>query len=146
MRRFEYSVTVPAEAQSLFRTILNVRDFPSYIIGIREVSESGPFDNGEIEVTAVVSLRYFSGKATARVLPDENNKTLRVDFTRGPFKVARATISIAETADEESELRYNVEYATPVAIYLSLVDRHKHFAIERISNLFANRSRTFREA
>lgn len=141
MKEFSVSTTVSANADALYRTIINFEDFPNYINGVREVRRLKPTTDGLDEVDALVTVRYFTGRAAAKVRSEPTSRTIDVEFVKGPFQIAKAKIAIQETSDpEQCDMHYVVQYATPIAIYTSLIERHRQKALERISALFAKRS------
>lgn len=141
MRQFTVKTKVNADPDAIYSTILNVEDFPKYINGVREMKRIGTANNGFEEISALISLRYFTGRVAAHVNGNPADRTVSVQFTKGPFQLAKTTIEIVPSQPSGvCELTYNVQYATPIALYTSLIERHRQSALERISSLFAKRS------
>lgn len=141
MRQFTIKTKAIADPDALFSTVLNVEDFPKYINGVREIKRTGKMNGDFEEISALISLRYFTGRVAAHLNSDANNRTVTVQFIKGPFQLAKANIEIAAgDSPDTCEVVYNVQYSTPIALYSSLIERHRQSALERISALFAKRS------
>ncbi len=147
MYKFSCDTVANAPPSGMYATMLDVRSFDEFIPWVQSArvdhEETGP-DGEIVEGSILVSLRTFSGWVSARVNADQKNNTILVKMTKGPFQIAKATFHFEPASDDRSEIEQtrvtvDVEYATPLAIYRSLIDKHRKRGFEQVVSLFARR-------
>jgi len=77
-------------------------------------------------------------------VPKDENR-VKIRMTKGPFKLAEVELRLEQGASpQQTKVLADVRYATPLAIYRSLVDKHKRRLFDQLIELFARRQRSVR--
>jgi ribosome-associated toxin RatA of RatAB toxin-antitoxin module len=147
MNEFSIDAVSSASPMGLFDTILGVEAFPEFIPWVqgaridRRVEAS--LGRLEMEASLLLSLRAFSGWVSAQIDASREDGRICVRMTRGPFHLAEVTLHLKTTAEAaQTCLIADVRYATPLAIYRSLVEKHKKRMFIQLVELLARRQTT----
>jgi ribosome-associated toxin RatA of RatAB toxin-antitoxin module len=147
MNKFGIEAVGSAPQMGIFDTILGVEAFPEFIPWVQSAridrKAEGSLGRWEMEASVLLSLRSFSGWVSARIDASREDGRIFVRMTKGPFQLAEVTLQLKETAATGQTLIIaDVRYATPLAIYRSLVEKHKVRIFSQLVELLARRQTT----
>jgi len=148
MNSFRIEGTANARPSDFLAALTNVEDFDQFVPWVQasRVDKAEVKDGAsEIDASIQVSTRAFSGWVSARLTVPKDESAVRIRMTKGPFKLAEVELRLASGASaQQTKVLAEVRYATPLAIYRSLVDKHKRRLFDHLIELFARRQRSLR--
>jgi ribosome-associated toxin RatA of RatAB toxin-antitoxin module len=148
MNSFRMEGTANAPPSDFLAALVNVEAFAQFVPWVQSarVDKASVANGGrEIDASIQVTTRAFSGWVSARVSVPKDESVIKIRMTKGPFKLAEVEMHLGCGASpEQTKVLAEVRYATPLAIYRSLVDKHKRRMFDHLIELFARRHRSMR--
>jgi len=148
MNSFHMEGTANAPLTDFVTALVNVEAFAQFVPWVQasRVDKTSVADGAsEIDASLQVSTRAFSGWVSARLTVPKDENRVKIRMTKGPFKLAEVELRLEQGASpQQTKVLADVRYATPLAIYRSLVDKHKRRLFDQLIELFARRQRSVR--
>lgn len=148
MNNFHIEGTANAHLSDFLAALVNVEAFSQFVPWVQSsrLDKTTTTSGGtEIDASIQVSTRAFSGWVSARLTVPADQQQVKIRMTKGPFKLAEVDLRLEPGASaQQTKVLADVRYATPLAIYRSLVDKHKRRLFDHLIELFARRQRSLR--
>lgn len=148
MNSFRMEGTANAPLTDFLAALVNVEAFAEFVPWVKasRVDKTSVADGAnEIDASLQVSTRAFSGWVSARLTVPRDGNLLKIRMTKGPFKLAEVELRLEQGGSaRQTRVQADVRYATPLAIYRSLVDKHKRRLFDHLIELFSRRQRSIR--
>lgn len=148
MNNFHIEGTANAPLSDFLAALVNVEAFSQFVPWVQSsrLDKTTTTSGGtEIDASIQVSTRAFSGWVSARLTVPTDQQQVKIRMTKGPFKLAEVDLRLEPGASaQQTKVLADVRYATPLAIYRSLVDKHKRRLFDHLIELFARRQRSLR--
>jgi coenzyme Q-binding protein COQ10 len=139
---------MPYTARQMYDLVADVTRYPEFIpwisaARIRSVVPQGA-GTKEMEADLVVSFKVFREKFGSRVLLDEPNLKLDIEYLHGPFKHMRSTWQFADVPADEGggcEVSFYVDFEFRNVVLQKVIGVVFHEAMQRIVRAFEERAK-----
>jgi len=135
---------MPYSARQMYDLVADVMRYPEFIPWIAAARIRGvrPHADGTqlMDADLVVSFKVFREKFGSRVVLDEPNLTLDIDYLDGPFKYMRSRWSFADVPGG-CEVDFNVDFEFRNAVLQKIIGVVFDEAMRRIVRAFEDRAR-----
>lgn len=139
---------MPYTARQMYDLVGDVMRYPEFIpwISAARIRSVVPHADGtqRMEADLVVSFKVFREKFGSRVVLDEPNLTLDIEYLDGPFKHMRSTWGFADVAKDQGggcEVRFFVDFEFRNAVLQKVIGVVFHEAMQRIVRAFEARAK-----
>ncbi len=138
---------MPHSARQMYDLVADVQRYPDFIpwivaARIRSVVPQGD-GRQKMEADLVVSFKVFREKFGSRVLLDEANRRLDIEYLDGPFKYLRSTWEFADVAGDPGncEVSFFVDFEFRNLVLQKVIGVVFHEAMLRIVRAFEERAK-----
>ena len=139
---------MPYTARQMYDLVADVMRYPEFIpwIAAARIRSVVPQGDGQqkMEADLVVSFKVFREKFGSRVLLDEPNRKLDIEYLHGPFRHMRSTWQFADVPAEEGggcEVSFFVDFEFRNAVLRKVMGVVFHEAMQRIVRAFEERAK-----
>jgi len=139
---------MPYTARQMYDLVSDVMRYPEFIpwIAAARIRSVVPQGDGtkKMEADLVVSFKVFREKFGSRVLLDEPNRKLDIEYLHGPFRHMRSTWQFADVPAEEGggcEVSFFVDFEFRNAVLRKVMGVVFHEAMQRIVRAFEERAK-----
>ena len=135
---------MPYSARQMYDLVADVLRYPEFIpwISAARIRSVVPHVDGtqKMEADLVVSFKVFREKFGSRVLLDEPNLRLNIEYLDGPFKHMRSTWEFADL-EGGCEVSFFVDFEFRNAVLQKVIGVVFHEAMQRIVRAFEDRAK-----
>ena len=135
---------MPYTARQMYDLVADVLRYPEFIpwIAAARIRSVVPHGDGtqQMEADLVVSFKVFREKFGSRVVLDEPNLTLDIEYLDGPFKHMRSKWQFADV-EAGCEVRFFVDFEFRNAVLQKVIGVVFHEAMQRIVRAFEERAK-----
>lgn len=135
---------MPYTAQQMYELVADVLRYPEFIpwIAAARIRSVVPDRDGtqKMETDLVVSFKVFREKFGSRVLLDEPNRRLDIEYLDGPFKYMRSRWEFRDV-DGGCEVDFHVDFEFRNAVLKKVIGVVFHEAMQRIVRAFEARAK-----
>jgi len=139
---------MPHSARQMYDLVADVLRYPEFIpwIAAARIRSVVPHADGtqKMEADLVVSFKVFREKFGSRVLLDDPNLTLNIEYLDGPFKYMRSRWAFADLEVEAGggcEVSFFVDFEFRNAVLQKVIGVVFHEAMQRIVRAFEERAK-----
>ncbi len=143
---------MPYSARQMYDLVADVLRYPEFIpwIGAARIRSVVPQGDGtqKMEADLVVRFKVFREKFCSRVMLDEPNLSLDIDYLDGPFKYLRSRWDFTDVPGEEGacDVRFFVDFELRNAVLQKVIGVVFHEAMLRIVRAFEERAKVLYRA
>jgi len=139
---------MPYTARQMYDLVADVMRYPEFIpwISAARIRSVVPQGDGtqKMEADLVVSFKVFREKFGSRVLLDEPNLKLDIEYLHGPFKHMRSRWQFADAPAQDGggcEVSFFVDFEFRNAVLQKVIGVVFHEAMQRIVRAFEERAK-----
>ena len=135
---------MPYTARQMYDLVADVMRYPEFIpwIAASRIRSVVPRADGtqKMEADLVVSFKVFREKFGSRVLLDEPNHRLDIEYLDGPFKHMRSSWDFVDV-EGGCEVTFHVDFEFRNAVLQKVIGVVFHEAMQRIVRAFEERAK-----
>ena len=135
---------MPYTARQMYDLVADVMRYPEFIpwIAAARIRSVVPHGDGtqRMEADLVVSFKVFREKFGSRVVLDEPQLTIEIEYLDGPFRHMRSKWAFGDV-DGGCEVRFFVDFEFRNAILQKVIGVVFHEAMQRIVRAFEERAK-----
>jgi ribosome-associated toxin RatA of RatAB toxin-antitoxin module len=127
------------EPERLFLAVRNLESYHKFVptvVDATVMSQSVP-----VPVSVSVATRYYTGKLQGMIIEERLSEKLVVEFTKVPFKNARADISMRPLGERGCHLTCEFTYEFVLPIFQSLFNKYYENIVDRLCLIYVQRAR-----
>ena len=138
---------MPYTARQMYDLVSDVMRYPEFIpwIAAARIRSVVPHGDGTqmMEADLVVSFKVFREKFGSRVLLDEPNLKIDIEYLDGPFKYLRSTWSFADAPDTAGacDVTFHVDFEFRNVVLQKVIGVVFNEAMQRIVRAFEDRAK-----
>lgn len=138
---------MPYTARQMYDLVADVMRYPEFIPWIAAARIRSVVPQGDcvqkMEADLVVSFKVFREKFGSRVLLDEPNLKIDIEYLDGPFKYLRSTWAFADAPDRDGacDVSFHVDFEFRNVVLQKVIGVVFNEAMQRIVRAFEDRAK-----
>ncbi|PIE08884.1 MAG: ubiquinone-binding protein [Rhodobacterales bacterium] len=143
---------MPYTARQMYDLVADVLRYPEFIpwIAAARIRSVVPHGDGtqRMEADLVVSFKVFRERFGSRVVLDEPNLSLDIEYLDGPFRHMRSKWEFTDAPDQEGacDVRFFVDFEFRSTVLQKVIGVVFHEAMQRIVRAFEERAKVLYRA